>query len=168
MSILFVGLGEQLGHRVITRLLGQGDEVRVIEEVPDAIARLKEIGAFVARGVPDDPDLVERAAQNVRTIVVTGAFESLDAALDGARSAGVDRVVVCHPAPDKGLLETVRASGLDYVIISFGRREPRAASELDALAEAIDAADDLSGAPRLEVDLRRPETLLALGVGTDG
>lgn len=166
MSILFVGLGERLGDRVIARLVGEGDEVRVIEESPHAIARWKEIGAFVAHGVPDDPDLVERAAQNVRTIVVTGAFESLGPVIEGARFAGVGRVVVCHPVPDSDVLEAVRTSGLDYVIIALGRREPRAAGELDALAEAIDAADDLSGAPRLEVDFRRPESLQALGVRT--
>jgi hypothetical protein len=54
-------------------------------------------------------------------------------------------------------LETVRGSGLSYVIIRTGklRSRIRKTVPMEAVAEAIDAADDLAGEVRVEVDLTR-------------
>jgi hypothetical protein len=71
-----------------------------------------------------------------------------------AELAGVERLVVCTSQPPEDLLVRVRASRMDYVVLKLGTQRRRGRSRrLRSTAEAIDAADDLGGHPRLEIDL---------------
>jgi hypothetical protein len=171
MSLLLVGLEPGLGEPLIARLVAQDDEVRVIEADPGRAAHWKELGAYVARGETVDGDLMERAAQNVRTIVV---FErahgdlggAVETALEGASLAGVERIVVCAAAVPGSVVEQLRAAGVDYVALSTGRRRflaGRAISD-SAITAAIDAADDLVGPVQLELDLSRSDAWDSLGI----
>lgn len=154
MSVLLVRPSKQIGSAVIGLLMSQGDSVRVIEADPASAARWRELGAYVARGSETDADLVERAAQDVRTVVVfEDAQASIEAVLEGAELASVERLVVCTPKPPEHLLTRVRASPMDYVVLKIGTGLLGRARRLSITAEAIDAADDLGGHPRLEVDL---------------
>ncbi len=153
--MLLVRPPEQIGSAVISLLSSQGDVVRVISADILSAARWKELGAYVARGSETDADLIERAAQDVRTIVVfEEAQASIEAVLEGAELAGVERLVVCTSQPPEDLLVRVRASRMDYVVLKLGTQRRRGRSRrLRSTAEAIDAADDLGGHPRLEIDL---------------
>ena len=173
MSLLLMGLEPGLGEPLIARLISQDDEVRVIEADPGRGAHWKELGAYVARGEAGDVDLIERAAQNVRTIVVfERAREDLEltvaTAVDAASLAGVERIVVCAAAVSKSVVELLRKSGVDYVALSSGGRRRLFGGGTvreTTITEAVDAADDLAGPLRLELDLSRPEALDFLGIG---
>jgi D-arabinose 1-dehydrogenase-like Zn-dependent alcohol dehydrogenase len=173
MSLLLVGLEPGLGEPLVAHLIAQDDEVRVIEANPGRAAHWKELGAYVARGEAADADLMERAAQNVRTIVVfERAQEDLDraveTALEGASLAGVGRIVVCAAEVPGSVIEQLRAAGIDYVALSTGRRRRlftgRTTPE-SAVTAAVDAADDLAGPLHLELDLSRSDAWDALGLG---
>jgi hypothetical protein len=145
--------------------------VRVIEDDLSAGAHWKEFGAHVALGSPADPDLVERAGQNVRTLMMAGGDDSREvmaAVAEGARLAGIGRLVVCLQRSDESVLEAVRAAGIDHVVLLTGRsRLKRLLGPVvpaDSLAEAMDAADDLAGNPRLVLDLTREGGWTALGL----
>lgn len=166
MSVLLIGAEGDVGESVVTRLVEQGDEVRVIEPDPGAAGGWRSLGAYVAAGSPDDADLVERAAQDVRTIVVLSDVE-LDAVIRGARAARVGRLVVCTASGERHDLD---ASDVEYVVLivpkaRFGRRT---AVSPAALAEAIDAADDLAGRPRMLVDLGDASGWARLGLDAPG
>ena len=158
MAILLIAGGTDLDEQVVYRLLEQGDEVRVLEATSARVALWRGRGAFLARGEGDDPDLVERAAQNVRTVVVMGEQVRLEVVanvLEAGRNAGVDRLVCCAPSVNQEVRAAVRSAPLDHVLLETGRggllrRKPVTPGRI---AEAIDAADDLSGEPRLEIDL---------------
>jgi uncharacterized protein YbjT (DUF2867 family) len=169
VSVLLIDPDDELGAAIVARLLGEGDEVRVLAAQPGS---WKDRGAFVATGDPLDTDLVERACTNVRTIVFTFTGRSvhlslLDSALTPAAAAGVDRVIVCVPTPDQGVLRALDASGLSYVAIVTGRRGflPKRTIEPTQVAEAVNAADDLVGEPKLVVDLTSEEGLAELKLG---
>jgi hypothetical protein len=172
MSLLLVGIEPGLGEPLIAHLIAQEDEVRVVEEDSVRAAHWKELGAYVARGDGGDSDLIERAAQNVRTIVVfERAHEDLvsvvETVLEGAGWAGVERIVVCAPTVPKRVMELLRASRVEYVALATGRRRivgGRTASE-STITAAIDAADDIAGPVRLELDLNQPDALDSLGIG---
>ena len=151
MSILLIGDPGSLGEVLVRRLISQGDEVRAI--ATEAENDLAGHGVHIARGPDLDADLVERAAQNVRTIV-TFDTAVLEPVIAGARAARVERIVLCAgsiPETDRAVL---RGSGIEYVILQAPRKGlfRKGVSE-EALAEAIDAADDMSGKLRLELDL---------------
>jgi hypothetical protein len=162
VSILLVGLDEDLMPALIRRLTEQGDEVRALEYDDAASDRWRSLGAHVASGPQWDADLIERAAQNVRTIAVgerhdRDPAELMDALVEGGAlaSPGMRLVVVGRLQPQA--LAALRGSKLEYVILEgverrglLGRR-PTLSPE--KLAEAVDAADDLAGHPRLELDL---------------
>lgn len=160
MSILLIGLEEDVMPALIRRLTEQGDEVRVLE-VDVKSDRWRSLGAHIASGPQWDADLIERAAQNVRTIVVgehhdNDPVELMEALVEGGGLASREmRLVIVGEAP-RPALETLRESKLDYVVLGAVRRgllgrKARLAPE--QLAEAVDAADDLAGSPRLELDL---------------
>lgn len=154
MSVLLVGFDRGLGVLLARRLVAQGDEVRVIEPGTDTTP-WTEAGAHVARGSAADDDLVERAAQNVRTIIAFGdRLEAAPIVAGGAR-AGVGRIVwVTGALPGPA---AVTSAGIDYVIVRTARRRlPRTGISPDDLAVALDAADDLAGHPRLALDLDDP------------
>lgn len=165
MSILLVGISGDLGDTLVRTLIDEADQVRVIEGDPVGAERWRKLGAYVATGAPDDPDLIERAAQNVRTIVLLErdgrAGGSIPAVVEGAKLASVPRILLCSTKPEQVSLDSLRSSGLDYVVLKLpSRRALMRGGKLsriapEALADAISAADDLAGHPRLELDLAK-------------
>ena len=170
MSILLIRAGGPIGEALARRLRAEGDEVRVVAPAESPADAWRRLGVKVAPGRDDDADLIERAAQGVRTAVVidgeTGpARDVIEEVMAGIAAAGVERVIVCGRRLDEMVVDAVRASGLDYVVLTVGRgllARKRVSS--DDVAEAIDAADDLAGSPRLELDLTRKESWAALGL----
>lgn len=157
MSVVVLGASGELGTAVVNKLLEAGDDVGVIEPSPERAEGWRRAGAHVARGNSNDADLIERASQNARTIVVLDADqEVLSAAVDGARLAGVERIVATGARTAPELIALLRSSGLDYVVLETGRRLLGAATPAD-VGRAVDAADDLPGRPRLELSLRTTE-----------
>jgi hypothetical protein len=161
VSVLLVAPPQAIGEALVERLIGAGDQVRVIELEREREARWRELGAFVAPTTSIDGDLVERAGHGARTIVVFDP-DLLEAVVDGAQAAGVGRIVVCSRRVRDKSLRAVDSSGLGYVAITTGRLGPGP----DVVAEAIDAADDLPGEPRLEVDLRQASSRAELRLET--
>jgi hypothetical protein len=167
VSILLFKLPEELGEATARRLLGEGDEVRVLltgGEMGDAYA---DLPVHIATGeYPDDADLIERAAQNVRTIVLGGELPSpkdahVKALVEGARAAGVSRIIYCDGAPDAVIVTALRDSRTEYVVLAAGRGgllRRGFAIPAESLAEAIDAADDLADALHDELDLSKAES----------
>ena len=169
MSLLLVGVDEVVGAAVIELLVSRGDEVRVVENDPNLEARWRDLGAYVARGDSSDGDLVARAATNCRTVVaLEGAAtgDRLDAAIEGALFAGVERIVVGAPAIKDAARLRLRDAGIQFVLLTWGRRRlMRGASVRPSdIASAVDAADDLSGEPALDLDLRNQRSWASLGL----
>jgi nucleoside-diphosphate-sugar epimerase len=168
MSVLLVGVRGELGRAVAVRLIAEGDQVRVVEDRPAAADEWVRLGAHVAHGSGADPDLIERAAQGVRTVVVgedesVAATEVVDAVLEGARigsRSDIRLVVLTTASSGEGPAGAVVSSGLDHVIVRIPTTRrflrsswSRYAASIEALAAVIDAADDLAGNPREELDL---------------
>ena len=152
MSILLIGDPGSLGEVLVRRLISQGDEVRAIA-TEGSEGELAGHGVHIARGPDLDADLVERAAQNVRTIV-TFDTSVLEPVIAGAQAARVERIVLCATSVPEADRASLRASGTEYVILQLPRKGLlRKGVPDDAVAEAIDAADDMSGKLRLELDL---------------
>ena len=155
MSVLLAGIGPELAPVLIRRLVEEGDQVRAI--LPAGADAAPFAGAHVATGDPGDDDLVERAAQGARTIVLG---RGVQVPLDAAARAGVDRAILldAHEAP--------APTGMSWVVLvtsrtRLGRRRgPPPAS----VAEAVNAADDLAGEPRLVADLTTDDGWRALGL----
>jgi len=181
VSVLLVGVRDELGRAVAARLIAEGDEVRVVENRPAAARDWGRLGAHVAHGSGSDPDLVERAAHGVRTIVVgedesiAGRFAAsavVEAVLEGVRIAGrtdVRLVVLTTASPPDEATAAVVSSALDHVIVRipttkrlFGR--PRTLFPAEILAEVVDAADDLAGNPRDDIDLSDAAAWWRLGL----
>jgi nucleoside-diphosphate-sugar epimerase len=169
MSVLLIGISGSSGAAIVTRLIAQGDEVRVVEDDPAAAEQWRSLGAHVARRIDDMSDLIERAAQNVRTIVIGEATahdgDDVRAIVDGAAAARVERIVLYGAGASRRALEAVREFPSQHVVLSIGRRR-LLGGRLDdeSLAVAVDAADDIAGEPRLELDLGDPEAWPALGL----
>ena len=154
MSILLIGDPGPLGEVLVRRLIAQDDEVRAI--ATDASGGdFSGHGVHIARGADLDADLVERAAQNVRTIVLFDPEKDvIELVLDGAHAARVERVVLCATTIPEAARDRLRGANLDYVVLQAPRKGLfRKGVADDALAEAIDAADDMAGKLRLELDL---------------
>lgn len=167
MSILLVHPDEELGGAIVQRLIEDGDEVRVLVQ-SEGTWRTK--GAFVATGDAMDADLVERACQNVRTIVFPFTDRKphsslLDAVVPAAARAGTDRVIVCTPSPADDLVRLLDASATSYAVLITGRRGflPGRAVDVERVAAAVSAADDIAGEPKLVVDLGTEEGWMQLG-----
>lgn len=167
MSILMIVGGGEAESAAAERLLAQGDEVRVVVaeagEKPGWVA----LGVHVAVGDATDHDLIERAGQGARSLVIfddrASDAPTLDAALTGALGAGIDRLILCAPDVTEETRRTMARVDPSYVILTYGRRfSLRGRTPVALIAEAVDAADDLGGSPRLEVDLREPDALTRL------
>lgn len=162
MSILLVALPEDLAAATVRRLVAQGDEVRFLASDRAGGEFARKLGAFVALGSPENFDLIERAAQNVRTIVfgdgLLGA-EAGEGLFFGGKNARVGRWIYVCGIPDPALRERMREAEADYVVLATGRKGLLGGKTPapTAVAEAIDAADDLAGDVRLELDLNEPE-----------
>jgi hypothetical protein len=159
VSVLLVGIEPGLARALIRRLLSEGDQIRAIVAQGEDPAPFE--GAHVATGDAADDDLVERAAQGARTIVLGAPLEARGPALAGAARAGVDRAVLLG----RGGEDEVPA-GMSWVVLVTPRSRLglRRGPGPDALAEAVDAADDLAGEPRLVADLGTPEGWATLRV----
>ena len=153
MSVLLAGLDHSVGAAVTRRLLGEGDQVRVILAPGEDATGYA--GAHVATGDVGDDDLVERAAQGARTIVLGEGPRG--PALQGATRAGVERAVLLGGRGDEV------PDSMSWIVLLVPRsllRRPVLSP--DAVALAIDAADDLAGDPRLVADLATDEGWEAL------
>jgi hypothetical protein len=127
--------------------------------------RLRALGAHVARGRFDDHDLIERACQNVRTIVFGDRALTTDdgeALFFGGRNAKVGRWVYCVSAPRAEVAQKLRGWDAEHVVLATSRGLLRGEVDAARVAEAIDAADDLAGEVRLELDLREGSAWRAL------
>jgi uncharacterized protein YbjT (DUF2867 family) len=171
MSILLLAPPPGTADAVIARLVSQGDEVRVIETDSERADRWKALGARVALGSAVDADLIERAAQDARTLVLFDVHDRttdlFEAAIAGASGTSVDRLILVGDGLAASCLQVVRGSGLDYVFLRAPRQRDllrRRRSDPAAVAEAVDAADDLAGHPKLELDLSDPAAGRALGL----
>ena len=170
MSVLLVGADDGLGAALIRRLIAEGDEVRVIEADEKAAIRWRSLGAHVAAGEITDSDLIERAAQGVRTLVLfDGEVATVQPVVEGASLARVDRLVLCSSDLQDDAMASIRASRIDYVVLrtAVGRRRFWGGQNQlsdDVIAEAIDAADDLADEPKLDLDLRQPASWRELGL----
>lgn len=160
MSILLAGLPETLSVKLIERLVAQGDEVRILVPEGASPAVWRGLGAHVAFGDVHDDDLVARATTGVRTLVVgemVEAEEGLASVTAGAEQAGVERIVVSAPQPPPSVAAALDATELEYVVLTTAKKplvgRAKTRIPLSKLAEAIDAADDLPGRLRLELDL---------------
>ena len=144
----------------------------MVEGAEEPAEAWRRLGVKVARGRDDDADLIERAAQDVRTAVVIdgesgAAGDVIEEVVMGIVAAGVERVILCARRPDQELVDAVRTSGLDYVVLTIGGGLfSRKRVSVETVAEAIDAADDLAGSPRLELDLTNTESWAALGLSS--
>lgn len=172
MSILMLVEGDEVEKAVVERLLDQGDEVRVVVERAEARPGWAELGVHVAVGDPTDDDLIERAGQDARSVVLFGNHAAdigtVGAALKAAAAADIERVILCVPAAGEEVRRLLADSGRSYVILSYGRRRAlRTRAPIALVAEAVDAADDLAGQPRLEVDLRQEDALRRLAPPAD-
>ena len=163
MSVLLIGLGETLTEVVAARLLEQGDEVRLVLAEETERERWRARGVHVAVGDMADEDFAWRACMNVRTVVAGDhhpLHPPLREVLAGVlRKAGVGRVVAVGAGEPDELVGSLRAEPeLEHVILRFRRRGLLGAKDAVApadLAVAVDAADDLAGSPRLDLDLTR-------------
>jgi hypothetical protein len=170
VSVLIVAGDPQIEGLLAKRLVAEGDVVGVVVE-SDGMAEQFDVGAaHLAVGSRTDEDLIERAAMHARTIVVyeeTGqpAYrEIVTAAVAAAERLDGVRMVMWGPEHSREAVESVRLSGLPYVIIRTGKLRSRLRRTIpaEAVVEAIDAADDLAGDVRLEVDLARAEDWVRL------
>ena len=150
MSVLIVGRDSSLTRALVARLREQDDEVRAIHAPDVDAAGLETLGAHIARGAYLDADLIERAGQNCRTVVVIEqSAEVISEIVGGMRAAAIPRVIVVEPP--RGIPEVL--GELEYVTLARGKRLLRRVVADDDVAEAIDAADDMGGHPQLELDL---------------
>ena len=165
MSILLTGLDDELAAAIAERLIAQEDEVRIILSDTEDRESWREQGVHVATGDLGDEDFVWRACGGVRTVVAaasTVAGEAGELLVTGARRAGVDRfVVVGESLPALSALDAV---DVDRVILRLPRRGLlRRISVAPAdIAAAVDAADDLAGSPRLDLDLSNKASWIEL------
>lgn len=156
MSVLLIEPPRGPGEAAVRLLFVEDDEVRVLLRDGSEAPHWRSLGAFVATGDPDDEDLVERACQNVRTVVIFGPPTA--ALVTGASAANVSRLVSVTsravarvPHPEHVRLVTKARRGL---LKSRCRDED--------LAVAISAADDLASVPVEPVYLTDPEGWSAL------
>jgi hypothetical protein len=173
VSVLLLSPPPPVGTAVIERLIGQGDEVRVIEANRELAERWKSLGAYVALGASDDSDLIERAARGCRTMVLfdldDAGLPRLETALEAVATTTVDRVVAVAAGRGTRCLELLRSQATGYVFLRAPRSRfswSRSTNTPSAIAEAIDAADDLAGDPRLELDLSDRRAAEALGLAS--
>lgn len=164
MSVLLVDPPDLLGSLIVKRLVAQGDEVRVVGPEEEA-QQWRELGAYAASGRPD-PDLIERAGQNVRTMVLFDPMDDVsEVALEAAEAARIGRVIVITPGSAEHWPQQLTSAGFDYVVLRTGRKRLfRRVVPDDRVAIAVDAADDLAGRVGLDLDLAEPTAWAALGI----
>lgn len=170
MSILLVGLDLELTEALAARLQSQGDEVRVLGPPAGFSA---PSGIYVAAtGDLDDADLIERAAQNVRTVVVgesPQATEAMTAITAGASAAAVERLILVTRRKDVTAEHLLGGWTGEHAILrsASGGLLKRRSLPTAVIAEAVDAADDMAGEVRLDIDLNDPDRRAILRLASD-
>lgn len=170
MSVLLAGLGDELTEALSARLIAQDDEVRIVLGDETERERWRAVGMRVAVGDLADADFVWRAFTNVRTVVAgeQSPVDNPEVRHDLAgmlRNTDADRLVVVGAGESDPLVASARAADIDHVVLRFRKRGllgHRNAASCDELAAAIDAADDLAGHPRLDLDLWHESSWVAL------
>ena len=164
MSILIVGGGIQLTTALIEVLLEQGDEVRVVENDPELIARWRSLGAKPARGAVDDADLITRAAEGTRSLVLCDESFNLATMPEIETYLPSDTRLIFVFERSDPVVEL--APGRQHVILRHlakrSRLSVRRGLGYDAIARLVDAADDMAGEPRLVADLTTEDGWKAL------
>lgn len=156
-----------VANTLVARLVAAGDQVRVLlRDAGDegVVEGLREEGVHVAFGDASNGDLLERAAQGCRSIVLFDPpGDLMDKALEASRFAHVERLIVC--ARRERDIEALQDGKTGYVWL-MGRPKGivRGGVTWGDYAAAIDAADDLAGDVRLDLDLAVPESWTALGL----
>ena len=160
MSVLLIDPPQEIGTEVVTRLVREGDEVRVLERNAPRASLWTRLGAHVAKGDPADDDLVERAALNCRTVVTFTDDEArLSATARAAGAARVERMIAVVGRPQE------IASEIDLIqLVTRSKGLRRKTMPPEALAAAIDAADDVAQLPRALLDLNEGDAWQALGL----
>jgi uncharacterized protein YbjT (DUF2867 family) len=155
-----------LTRAVVTRLREQDDEVRAIHAGPVTASKLEALGVHIARGPYLDADLIERAGQNCRTVVVIEPeADVLDEVVTGMVAARIPRLVAAARSLPSATVERATEAGLEFVALKTAPRGLLRRSTTDEdLAEAIDAADDIAGNPRLQLDLAQEDAWNELGL----
>jgi hypothetical protein len=127
---------------------------------------LKEDGVHVAFGDPSNGDLLERAAQGCRSIVLFDpSSELLEKALEAARFARVERLIVCARGSRPGSMDAAQS----FVWLAARPKGiVRSGVPWFDYAAAIDAADDLAGDVKLDLDLNVADSWLRLGLTPPG
>lgn len=170
VAVMLIRANGAIGEALVKRLVAQGDQVRVIELFPEVVEAWQEEGAYVVRGDPGDPTLVAEAAHGARTIVVLDdeagdVQDIIDSVLEGAAQAQVSRIVLFGWNPAPAAIDAITSSGRDHIVLIAGRKKLLGKNlSTQVIAEAIDAADDLAGEPRLVLDLRERPSWAALRV----
>ncbi len=170
MSVLLTGLGDELAEVLATRLISQDDEVRIVLGDDAERERWRSHGLHVAVGDLTDDDFLWRACTNVRTVVAgdrpPADTQEVRASLaDLLGKTDADRLVIVGPRDDDPLVTGAKAAAVDHVVLRFRKRGllgSRQAVATADLAAAIDAADDLAGEPRLDLDLSEDASWQAL------
>ncbi|MFN2594643.1 MAG: hypothetical protein ABR579_07120 [Actinomycetota bacterium] len=157
MSFLVLGGAPDVVDAVVTRLVADGDLVRVVATDEGRTESLRKLGAFVATGDLSDADLVERAAQGARTAVILDPGPVTAKLLDAMLAARISRVI--YAGRDRGAIQLIGSRPMDHVILRRSRNPLRRPSELAAIVTAVVAADDLAGTPRTTIDLSNKNAL---------
>ena len=162
MSVLLVGVEDRFAAAIASRLIEQSDEVRIMLDSPVGRERWRERSVYVAVGDAEDEDFVWRATGGVRTVVagaerLSGTAGSVLAG--GAKRAGVGRFIVLAADSEPGLPHELIEEGADLIVLRLPKKKLLSKEKLSPadVAEAVDAADDLAGSPRLDLDLSEPD-----------
>ena len=162
MSVLLVGVEDRLAATIASRLIEQSDEVRIMLDSPGERETWRNRGVYVAVGDAEDEDFVWRAAGGVRTVVASAERLSGSAGsvlVVAAKRAGVGRFIVLAAGSEPKLPPELIEEGADLIVLRLPKKKLLGKEKLSPadVAEAVDAADDLAGFPRLDLDLSEPD-----------
>jgi uncharacterized protein YbjT (DUF2867 family) len=133
MSILVVGGTGTVGSQIVSRLLDQGDEVRVMTHSADKLATMPADVAGVVGDLSDPPSL-QRAFGGVESLVLITAVHPDETArgqfaVKAAKKAGIKRIVfmsvvmppgserIPHFASKIPIEQAIKESGMAYTIL---------------------------------------------------
>jgi NADH dehydrogenase len=142
VPVVVIGASGVVGKALIPRLVEAGSEVRAVVSRQEPADELRRLGAKVAVGDTESPDLLAAVLRDAHTLcqVIGGLFLHEDqyspaitattqAAVEAAREAGLTRLILLsYPGADpaspnaylraKGTAEeAVRGSGLENVVV---------------------------------------------------
>jgi uncharacterized protein YbjT (DUF2867 family) len=141
--ILIIGASGTAGSRIGRRLLDRGERVRAVSRDRSRLTDLERLGAEIVRGDLKEPDWMDGALRDVRSLVLSshglvpptrdnhpGIVDDSGnrRIIDAAKRAGVEHVVFISAAPGgetetlfgqikQRVEECLKASGLAYTIV---------------------------------------------------